>query len=173
MTKKKASHQPVLKEEIETQIENKEPVLSALSGIFIVLVTVIADMAITRFILHRWENLSVNSTYIMYETVVTVVCSAGLIVFLNYVRISEACERAESIDDFPYGGPFWFLAANPVVMWIEVSVIIGMIFTALNTGLFALLGFETWNPIVFLIYKVFYSFINCKIFRIRKYHINL
>ncbi len=160
MTKKNSSNLSQPTENIEQNIENienKEPVLSALSGIFIVLVTILADIGISRYILHEWENLSVNLTYIIYETVITVVCSAGLIVFLNYIRVGEACEKAESIEEFPCGGPFGFLAGNPVVLWIEVSLIVGILFTGFNGVLFKLLGFETWNTVVFLIYKFFYS----------------
>ena len=159
MSKKHASDKTPSKEMDSTAPVQKEPVLSVMSGMFIVLITVVMDIAITRYILNKWSNLTVDFNYMIYETAITVICSAGLVVFLNFIRVSEACEKAQSADEFPCGGPFGFLAGNPIILWIEVSIIMGILFTGFNGLLFKLLGFASWSTLLFFIYKFVYCLI--------------
>ena len=137
----------------------KEPVMPALSGMMVVLVTFLCDLTISRYALHRMDALAVSPTYLLYDTILTAVASAGLIVLLDFVRITDAFERAESEEDFPCGGPFFFLAGNPFVLWVELAVMSGLVFTGLTYGVSALLGMEEWAFWLFFLYKAVYCLV--------------
>ena len=152
------------KDEVEVIEEKKptvrkEPVLSTLSGMMVLLVTFLCDLAVSRYALHKLDAVAVSGSYLFYDTVLTAVVSAGLIVLLNYVRVTDAFEKAESEEDFPCGGPFFFLAGNPFVLWVELAVLSGLVFTGISYGLFALLGAESWEIWQFFLYKAIYCFI--------------
>lgn len=143
----------------ERPVRVKEPVLSTLSGMMVLLVTFLCDLAVSRYALHKLDAVAVSGSYLFYDTVLTAVVSAGLIVLLNYVRVTDAFEKAESEEDFPCGGPFFFLAGNPFVLWIELAVVSGLVFTGISYGLFALLGAESWKIWQFFLYKAIYCLI--------------
>ena len=136
----------------------KEPVFSSLTGMVIMLVALLADVAIIRVILHKWEPV-VNLPFIRWETIFTVIVTTGMIVAFNYVRMTDACEKADSVEEFPYGAPVGFLTGNALALWLELAVVLGLIFTGLNILVFTLIGHESWSAASFFFYQIGYCLI--------------
>ncbi len=134
----------------------KEPVFSSLTGLVIVLVTLLADVAIVRVILHKWEPV-VNLQFLRWETVFTVIVSVGMVVAFNHIRITDGCEKAESMEEFPQGAPVGFLAGHSLALWLELAIVLGLLFTGLNSLVFTLLGYESWKPTLFFFYQIGYG----------------